>query len=74
MLIELRDRSREEAGCIAYDIARDTEDPTVFAMHEIWRDDAALEQHRTEEFFTRLSLDGLRQFATRRVAHRCRLV
>ena len=72
LLIELRDRSREEAGCIAYDVARGIDDPGVFVLHEVWRDQAALDTHYAEEHFTRLGINGVRRLARERVGHRCR--
>jgi len=72
MLIELRDASRREAGCVAYDVARDVDDPTVFVLHEVWRDQAALDAHYAEEHFTRLGVNGVRKLATERIGHRCR--
>jgi quinol monooxygenase YgiN len=72
LLRELRDRSREEAGCIAYDVARGTDDPAVFTLHEIWRDQAALEAHYLEPHFTTLGLNGIRTLAIERIGHRGR--
>jgi quinol monooxygenase YgiN len=72
LLRALRDASRAESGCIAYDVARGIDDPTVFVLHEVWRDHAALEAHYAEEHFTRLGLAGIRPLATERIGHRCR--
>ena len=74
MLIELRDASRAEAGCLAYDVARGVDDPGVFVLHEVWRDQAALDAHYAEEHFARLGVNGIRKLATERIGHRCRAV
>ncbi len=74
LLVELRDRSRAEPGCVSYDVARGIDDPAVFVLHEVWRDQAALETHYAEEHFTRLGVNGIRPLAKERIGHRCRLV
>jgi len=74
MLRDLRDASRAEAGCIAYDVARGIDDPGVFVLHEVWRDQAALDAHYREEHFTRLGVNGIRPLATERIGHRCRAI
>lgn len=37
--------TREEAGCIAYDLCQDRDDPTQFALIEAWESQAALDAH-----------------------------
>jgi quinol monooxygenase YgiN len=74
LLRELRDRSREEAGCIAYDVGRGVDDPAVFVLHEVWKDQAALEAHYLEPHFVQLGLNGIRPLATERIGHRARLI
>jgi quinol monooxygenase YgiN len=74
LLLDLRDRSREEAGCIGFDVARGIDDPNVFALHEVWRDVAALERHYTEPHFIELGLNGIRRLASERIGHRCRAI
>ena len=37
--------SRQEAGCEMYHVYRDHEEPSVFAIVESYRDEAALDQH-----------------------------
>jgi quinol monooxygenase YgiN len=57
---------------VAYDVARGVDDPAVFMLHEVWRDEAALETHYGEEHFTRLGTEGIRKLATERIGHRGR--
>jgi len=45
IVLKLVRLTREESGCLNYDFHCDLEDPTVFYMHENWRDAAALENH-----------------------------
>jgi quinol monooxygenase YgiN len=71
LLAELRDASRREPGCVAYDVSRGAEDPSLFVLHEVWADQAALELHLSMEHFIRLGINGIRTFATSRVAYHC---
>ena len=71
LLRQLRDASRAEAGCLAYDVARGVDDRAVFVLHEVWRDQAALDAHYAEPHFVDLGLNGIRPLATSRIGHRC---
>lgn len=70
MLAELQAASRAEPGCVSYEAARSQDDPAVFMLHEVWRDQAALDHHYASEHFQRLGINGLRQIAVSRVAHK----
>jgi quinol monooxygenase YgiN len=72
ILLALRDASRTEPGCIGYDVARGVDDASVFVLHEVWRDRAALEEHYATEHFARLGMNGVRPLASSRIGHRCR--
>ena len=43
--------SRNEAGCINYDIHQSIEDETVFFWHETWANKAAIDEHFAMPFF-----------------------
>lgn len=43
--------SRQEAGCINYDIHQSIEDETIFFWHETWTSKAALDEHFATPFF-----------------------
>src|SRR4051794_37619854 len=43
--------SRQEAGCINYDIHQSIEDETVFLWHETWSSKAAIDEHFATPFF-----------------------
>lgn len=43
--------SRNEAGCINYDIHQSVEDETVFFWHETWANKAAIDEHFATPFF-----------------------
>jgi quinol monooxygenase YgiN len=71
-LIELRDASRAEPGCITFDVSQSLENPNVFVLYEEWHDQAALDVHYATEHFARLGLGGIRTLASDRIGHRCR--
>jgi quinol monooxygenase YgiN len=43
--------SRNEAGCLNYDIHQSIEDETVFLWHETWANKAAIDEHFATPFF-----------------------
>jgi len=51
---ELAIKSREEEGCIAYNLYQDTSDKTVLTMIEEWESEEILEKHRNTEHFKKL--------------------
>ena len=67
---ELRDASRQEAGVIQFDVGRSRENPNVFALWEVYRDQQAIDAHLTTEHFQRLVLNGVRPLALDRQIER----
>ena len=51
---ELILKSKEEEGCIAYDLYEDMNNPTVLTFIEIWADEEAIEQHNKSEHFKKI--------------------
>lgn len=51
---ELVQKTREENGCISYNLFRDISDKTILTMIEEWESKEALELHKKTEHFTRL--------------------
>ncbi|MGL5979200.1 MAG: putative quinol monooxygenase [Erysipelotrichaceae bacterium] len=51
---ELVAKTREETGCISYDLFQDTKDPSVLTMIETWENQACLEAHFTAEHVLRI--------------------
>lgn len=45
------DNTRKEAGNIRFDILQNREDPTRFAMYEVFEDEAAVAFHKTTEHY-----------------------
>jgi quinol monooxygenase YgiN len=42
---------REPGGCLGFDVHQDCSDPALFLLIETYRDQAALEAHRSSEHF-----------------------
>lgn len=40
-----------EPGCLRFDIGRDSEQPEVFHLHEVYQDEAAFQQHKESAHF-----------------------
>ena len=47
----LIDASRNEPGCIAYDLYQDIKNPNIFTFIEHWQDDASVAFHNNTEHF-----------------------
>ena len=68
LLREIRDASVKEPGVARFDVARGSDDPNVFVLWEMYRDQDAIDAHKSSEHFKRLVLNGIRPLATQRVA------
>ena len=51
---ELVRKSSEEEGNIFYTLNQDTQDEQKFSFIECWKDDEAMNVHKTSEHFTRI--------------------
>lgn len=51
---ELVAKTRQEDGCVRYDMNRSLDDPNYLVMIESWRDAESLAAHGKSEHFTRL--------------------
>jgi quinol monooxygenase YgiN len=71
ILRELRDATRLEPGCVRFDVARSNSDLRIFALYEMYDDQAALDAHFASEHFQRLGINGVRTLAKERVGHLC---
>ncbi|MFA9422697.1 MAG: putative quinol monooxygenase [Sedimentibacter sp.] len=54
MYEELVNETREENGCIAYNLCRDIKDSSILTMIEEWESIEALKKHEKTEHFTRI--------------------
>lgn len=53
-LSDLLAPTREEAGCIRYDLHRGTDDPAVFIFYETWKSKQDLEEHLEKPYLQAL--------------------
>lgn len=63
---ELRDASRKEAGVIQFEVGRSAENPSVFALWEVYRDQAAMDAHVASRHFQDFVVNGVRPVAQER--------
>ncbi len=49
LLLNLLEPTRQEQGCMLYELHQDQEDPTNFFMYEQWESKTLLEQHLASE-------------------------
>lgn len=54
LLAEQGRRSREEPGCVRFEVYHSSADPRVFVLHEWWESQQALDVHRTAKAFTEI--------------------
>ena len=43
-------QSRQETGCLQYDLHRDNANENTFVFYEIWESEAILEQHNAQPY------------------------
>jgi quinol monooxygenase YgiN len=42
-------KSNEEPGCIRYEVTQDVDDPTMFCLTQVFRDESAYEDHQVAD-------------------------
>lgn len=50
--------SREEPGCLVFDVCRDPDDPQAFLLYEVYVDEAAYQSHRKTPHYARFSREA----------------
>lgn len=50
-LLKLIAPTRDENGCIEYNLHQDNDDPAVFLFYETWESEACLEKHMNTNHF-----------------------
>jgi autoinducer 2-degrading protein len=66
---KLQGESRKEAGCAMYQVHKHKTDPRRFFIYEQYKDDAALEAHRTSAHFLQMAKKDLPKVADRTEGH-----
>jgi len=69
ILEKLTGESRKEPGCVMYQVHKHKTDPRRFFIYEQYKDDAALEAHRTATHFLQLAKKDLVKVADRTEGH-----
>ena len=66
---KLTHASRQEAGCVTYQVHRHRTEPRRFFIYEQYQDDAALEAHRNAPHFLQYAKKDLPKVADRVEGH-----
>ena len=66
---KLTEQSRKEPGCSMYQVHRHKTEPRRFFIYEQYKDDAALEAHRTASHFLQFAKKDLPKVADRVEGH-----
>ena len=66
---KLTAESRKEPGCLMYQVHKHKTDARRFFIYEQYKDDAALEAHRTSPHFLQLAKKDLPKIADRTEGH-----
>jgi len=66
---KLSAESRKEPGCLMYQVHKHKTDSRRFFIYEQYKDDAALEAHRTTTHFLQLAKKDLPKIADRTEGH-----
>ena len=65
LFARLSDESRKEPGCTMYQVHRHRTEPRRFFIYEQYKDDAALEAHRSAPYFLQYVKKDLPKIADR---------
>jgi len=65
LLSKLTSESRQEPGCVTYQVHRHRTDPRRFFIYEQYKNDAALEAHRAAPHFLQYAKKELPKIADR---------
>jgi quinol monooxygenase YgiN len=66
---KLQAESRKEPGCATYQVHKHKTDPRRFFIYEQYKDDAALEAHRSSPHFLQMAKKDLPKVADRTEGH-----
>ena len=67
-LKKLQEATRKEAGCISYFVQRSRENSRHYLIYEQYKDQAALDTHRTSSHFKEYGTNGVYRFVEKREA------
>lgn len=70
ILEDARDSLAKEEGCLRFDVIEDNSDVNRFYLYEVYRDQAAIEHHRTTPHYVKFRDSTEDWYATPRVGNR----
>jgi quinol monooxygenase YgiN len=73
LLIQQGRLSRQEPGCVRFEVYQSNNDPTRFFLNEYWENQAALEVHRTAQAYTQIYFPKVIPLVDRE-GHPCQLL
>jgi quinol monooxygenase YgiN len=50
LLEKLVENSRQESGCLQYDLHQNIENPTIFILHEVWENKVIFDLHNSQHY------------------------
>jgi len=55
ILVDLTKNSKKEAACLQYDLHQNMQDPNVFILHEVWKNNEGLDLHKEQSHFLKFN-------------------
>ena len=55
ILVDLTKNSKKEAACLQYDLHHNIQDPNVFILHEVWKNNEGLDYHKEQSYFLKFN-------------------
>ncbi len=65
---------QHEPGCLTWQASRSNENPNAFWIYEVYRDQAALDEHRQTTHFQDIVVNKIRPLAVAREASQCEVI
>jgi len=62
--------SRQEAGCLRFDVLRSVDNPLLFRLHEVYKDEAAFLAHQQTAHYARWKAEIAGLLSTPRVSEK----
>jgi len=50
VLLDLVENSKREVACLQYDLHHNIQNPNMFILHEVWKDNLGLDLHREQSY------------------------
>jgi quinol monooxygenase YgiN len=50
ILKDLVENSKKETACVQYDLHQNIDDPNIFILHEVWKNNDGLDLHKEQSY------------------------